>query len=81
MKYTILTQNQPGMIDLIKKFVGGATITNSLGIFEGQEEPSVQIVMLKTPKIRVLALAKAIKKIYNQREVWITKEKISIEVV
>ncbi len=84
-RYSILTEdiNRVGIAQLCREHKIDCTLYDGVGLFNGSIEPSLTIVHLApleaNAKEKVKALARDIKAINRQKEVWITEETVTLK--
>lgn len=84
-RYSILTEdkNRKGIVFLCREHKIDCTLYAGVGLFDGSIEQSLTIVHLApleaNAREKVRALARHIKAINNQREVWITEETVTLK--
>jgi len=84
-RYSILTEdiNRVGIAQLCREHKTDCTLYDGVGIFNGSIEPSLTIVHLApleaNAREEIRTLARDIKAINNQREVWITEETVTLK--
>lgn len=84
-RYSILTEdiNRVGIAQLCREHKLDCTFISGVGLFDGGIEASLMIVHLApleaAAKDEVKALARDIKAINRQKEVWITEETVTLK--
>ena len=84
-RYSILTEdiNRLGIVHLCREHKIDCTLYEGVGLFNGSIKPSLTIAHLApleaNAKEKVKALARVIKAVNNQREVWITEETVTLK--
>ena len=84
-RYSILTEDigRVGIVRLCREHKLDCTFISGVGLFDGGIEASLMVVHLApleaTAKEEVKALARDIKAINRQKEVWITEETVTLK--
>jgi hypothetical protein len=82
-RYTVLTESKATVPFLVAERFKGATYIPQTGVYDGQPEASVSVVLINADaepdfEARVLALAEAIRTTNRQAEVWVTKDTVTL---
>ena len=84
-RYSILTEdiNRGGVARLCREHRVDCTLYAGVGLFNGNIEQSLTIVHLApleaNAREEIMALARDIKAVNNQREIWITEETVTLK--
>ena len=84
-RYSILTEdiNRGGVARLCREHRVDCTLYAGVGLFNGNIEASLTIVHLApleaNAREEIMALARDIKAVNNQREIWITEETVTLK--
>ena len=82
IRYTILTEDKPNLVELTSKYFPGFTLRKGTGYYQGAPEPSAEIVIIAevNDKARLVRrLRDEIKVVNAQQEVWLTIEFLTLE--
>ena len=84
-RYSILTEdiNRIGIAQLCREHKIDCTLYSGVGLFNGSIEQSLTLVHLApleaNAREEIRALARDIKAVNNQREIWITEETVTLK--